>query len=267
MEEVVRYMVSEEGQERKMEYIWVGDFNCHYPKWESTRNRHLYEKREDWEVCKRLVDIVVSFDMEMALLEAILQQFNPVPNIEVYILRSVDFVSEEDRMYHAYPVEFLQQLNTGGLPPALFCLKVGCSVILLRNLDPGEGLCNGTRMVVLNVRRKVLQCRNRRFQEKVVLIPRIRLSPNTDILSVPLKRLQFPVRLAFAMTINKSQGQSVEHVGINLQILVFFHGQLYVAFSRCTSPFNISVLLPEQSQESRRTLNVVYKEVFNTIRL
>jgi len=40
-----------------------------------------------------------------------------------------------------------------------------------------------------------------------------------------------------------------------------------VAFSRCTSPLNISVLLPEQSQESRRTLNVVYKEVFNSIRL
>ena len=69
------------------------------------------------------------------------------------------------------------------------------------------------------------------------------------------------------MIINKSQGQLVEYVGINLQILVFFHGQLYVAFSRCTSPLNISVLLPEQGQESRRTLNVVYKEVFNSIRL
>ena len=36
--------------------------------------------------------------------------------------------------------------------PALLCLKVGSPVILLRNLDPGEGLCNGTRMVVLNVK-------------------------------------------------------------------------------------------------------------------
>ena len=121
---------------------------------------------------------------------------------------------------------------------ALLCLKVGSPVILLRNLDPGEGLCNGTRMVVLNVRRKVLQCRiiskDRRFKDKVVLIPRIRLSPNAETLLVPLKRLQFPVRLAF---------------------------------SRCISPLNISVLLPEQSQESRRTLNIVYKEVFNSIRL
>ena len=117
--------------------------------------------------------------------------------------------------------------------------------------DLGEGLCNRTRMVVLNIRRKMLQYRiiskDRRFREKVVLIPRIRLLPNAETLSVPLKRLQFPVRLAFAITINKSQGQSVEHMEINLQTLVFLHRQLYVAFSRCTSPLNILVLLLEQS--------------------
>jgi len=68
------------------------------------------------------------------------------------MLRSINSVSEEDGIYHACPVEFLQQLNAGRLPSALLCLKVGCLVILLRNLDPGEGLCNGTRIVVLNVK-------------------------------------------------------------------------------------------------------------------
>jgi len=80
-----------------------------------------------------------------------------------------------------------------------------------------------------------------------MLIPRIRLLSNANILPVPLKRLQFPVRLAFAMAINKSQGQSVEHVGINLQTSVFLCRQLYVVFSRCTLPLNILVLLLEQS--------------------
>jgi len=163
----------------------------------------------------------------------------PFFNSSTQLQRSICYsVSEEDGMHHAYPAEFLQQLNAGGLPPALLCLKVSYPVILSRNLDPGEGLCNGTRIVVLNVRRKVLQYRiiskDRRFRGKMVLIPRIRLSPNAETLPVPLKRLQFLVRLAFAMTINKSQGQSVKHVGINLQISVFSHGQLYVAFSRCT---------------------------------
>jgi len=54
--------------------------------------------------------------------KAILQQFNPTA--EVHMLRSVDSVSEEDRIHYAYPAEFLQQLNAGGLPPALLCLKI-----------------------------------------------------------------------------------------------------------------------------------------------
>jgi len=87
--------------------------------------------------------------------EAIFQQFNLVPNIEVHILRSIDFVSENNRMHYAYPIEFFQQLNSSGLSSALLCLKVGYPVILLRNLDPGEELYNGTRMVVLNVRKKM----------------------------------------------------------------------------------------------------------------
>ena len=100
-----------------------------------------------------------------------------------------------------------------------------------------------------------------------MLIPRIRLLPNAETLPVLLKRLQFPVKLAFAMTINKSQEQSVDHIGISLQISVFLHRQLYVVFSRYTSVLNISVLFSEQSQESRRTFNIVYEEVFNSIRL
>jgi len=91
------------------------------------------------------------------------------------------------------------------------------------------------------------------------------LLPNAETLPVPLKRLQFSIRLVFAITINKSQEQSVEHVGINLQTSVFSHGQ-HVVFSRCTLLLNILVLFSKQSQESRRTLNVAYKEVFNSIR-
>ena len=78
------------------------------------------------------------------------------PTAEVHILRSMNSVSEEDRMHYAYLAEFLQQLNAGELLPALLCLKVGSPVILLRNLDLEKGLCNGTRIVVLNMRRKML---------------------------------------------------------------------------------------------------------------
>ena len=136
--------------------------------------------------------------------------------------------------------------------------------MLLRNLNPSKGLCNGTRMIVTVIRRRVLQCRiifgDQIFAGSTVFIPRIILQPSAESLAIPLKRRQFPVRLAFAMTINKSQGQSVKHVGVNLQIPVFSHGQLYVALSTCTSGERIKVLLPEEN-ETKRTLNVVYKKV------
>ncbi len=47
-----------------------------------------------------------------------------------------------------YPVEFLQNFNASGLPCAKLALKVGCPLMLLRNLDPANGLCNGTRMIL-----------------------------------------------------------------------------------------------------------------------
>jgi ATP-dependent exoDNAse (exonuclease V) alpha subunit len=62
------------------------------------------------------------------------------------------------------------------------------------------------------------------------------------------------------MTINKSQGQSVKHVGLDLRSPAFTHGQFYVAVSRVTSVSNIKAIWNEGSEEAK-TQNVVYKEV------
>ncbi|KAF6163442.1 hypothetical protein GIB67_029291 [Kingdonia uniflora] len=73
-----------------------------------------------------------------------------------------------------------------------------------------------------------------------------------------MTRRQFPLRLSFAMTISKSQGQSVKVVGIDLRTPIFSHGQLYVALSRCRSPNIISVLLPPGDDT---TTNIIYPNV------
>jgi len=184
---------------------------------------------------------------------------------------SVDSVVDEAGVddgspgHHTFPAEFLRTLHPPGLPPGELRLKPGCPIILLRNLCPVQGLCNGTRMVVVRMSRRVLEVKliGGEHHGERAFIPRITLTPTEGQTSFAftLKRCQFPVNLAFALTINKAQGQSVKKVGIDLRIPVFSHGQLYVALSRATNSRNISVLLPDANRDTRQTRNVVYPEV------
>ena len=77
----------------------------------------------------------------------------------------------------------------------------------------------------------------------------------TDM-SFQFKRLQFPIRLAFAITINKAQGQSLELCGLYLHTYCFSHGQLYVGCSRVGDPDNLFIYT-----ETETTKNIVYLRV------
>lgn len=87
-----------------------------------------------------------------------------------------------------------------------------------------------------------------------ILIPRIPMIP-TDM-PFQFKRVQFPIRLAFAITINKAQGQSLELCGLDLGTDCFSHGQLYVACSRVGKPENLYIYT-----ENGTTKNIVYRQV------
>ena len=85
-------------------------------------------------------------------------------------------------------------------------------------------------------------------------------------MAIRMQRRQFPVILSFAMTINKSQGQSLSQVGIHLSRPVFTHGQLYVALSRVRSMNGLKIYIPGNAKgKDNCTMNVVYKEVFRNI--
>nr|XP_043615266.1 uncharacterized protein LOC122587219 [Erigeron canadensis] len=177
------------------------------------------------------------------------------------------FDEAEDDVNNYYPVEFLNSLTVAGLPPHGLRLKIGCPVILLRNIDPSNGLCNGTRLICRGFQRNVIDAEIAVGQHagKRVFLPRIPLCPSeNDMYPFKLKRKQFPIRLSFAMTINKAQGQTVPHVCVYLPESVFSHGQLYVALSRGISRERVKVLVrPTQifHQPGVYTANVVYREV------
>ncbi|KAE8260490.1 hypothetical protein A4X13_0g301 [Tilletia indica] len=169
---------------------------------------------------------------------------------QAHFLCSADRAITPDGDEHSgYPPETLATINPPGLPPHNLALKIGSPVMLLRNLDPSNGLCNGTRLMVTTIRNKVIEAQiltgAARHKGKTVFIPRIRNRTGDGVLPFVLDRLQFPIKLCFAMTINKSQGQSIQRVGIDLRYSAFAHGQLYVALSRTTDAAKVRCLLPK----------------------
>jgi hypothetical protein len=92
-----------------------------------------------------------------------------------------------------------------------------------------------------------------------VFIPRIPCLTEEGRFPFILTRRQFPVKVCFAMTINKSQGQTLDFVGLDLENEVFSHGQLYVGFSRVRSWDCIKVRVNPVYENCTR--NVVWKEI------
>ena len=170
--------------------------------------------------------------------------------------------------------EILHGLEIQGLPAAVIVLKPYAIIMLMRNISIADGLVNGTRLIVLPHRlsKFVLYCKviTGAASGQMVFIPRIFVEPSEANLPFVFKRRQFPVKLCFAMTINKSQGQGFNVVTVYLPRPVFSHGQLFVAASRLANAKGLRFLIiPTQSQGkmSKRSLlanwtrNVVLKEI------
>lgn len=184
---------------------------------------------------------------------------------------SADGVVGDEGHAGMYPTEFLNSLSFSGVPPHKLVLRVGCPIILLHNLI--GGLANGTRLIMTRLGERVIEARvaTGPARGEVVCIPRLGITPSDTSMPFELRRLQFPVRPAFAMTVNKSQGQTLKMVGVYLPKAVFCHGQLYVAMSRVGCRQAVHVLVEggwvnegefEGVPEGMYTVNVVYTEVF-----
>ncbi|KIK14565.1 hypothetical protein PISMIDRAFT_116796 [Pisolithus microcarpus 441] len=92
------------------------------------------------------------------------------------------------------------------------------------------------------------------------------LDANPDDSPIPLHCLQFPVCLTYAMTIKKPQGQTVQHVGLDLRTPVFSHGQLCGSL-QMYPPRNIKVLYGGQGQQTNKATNVVFNEAFRGLNI
>lgn len=124
----------------------------------------------------------------------------------------------------------------------------------MRNLNAPK-LCNGTRLKILSLKKKTFEAEilTGSASRQIVYIPRIPMIANEY--PFEFRRVQFPIKLCFAMSSNKAQGQTMKIAGIDISDPCFTHEQLYVACSRVSSEKNLYIYTPGE-----KTNNIVYKK-------
>ncbi|GFY42284.1 ATP-dependent DNA helicase [Trichonephila inaurata madagascariensis] len=128
-----------------------------------------------------------------------------------YTYKSIDCILNDDEAVQ-YPIEFLNSIQTPDLQARNSILKVGAPIILIRNIDANK-LCNGTRLIVKKMMQHVIQATvlTGCAKGEDVFIPRIPIIPSDN--TIQFKRIQFPLKLCFAM-------QSTSHRTSLLGLLV-----------------------------------------------
>ncbi|XP_072090407.1 uncharacterized protein [Arachis hypogaea] len=112
-----------------------------------------------------------------------------LPGQERVYLCSDSVCAEEGNMefeLDTFSSEIVNGINCSGLPPHKLVLKVGAPVMLLRNIDQTNGLCNRTRMQVRRMGNHVIECKTLTGNKagSIVLNPRLNLIPNNETLPV-----------------------------------------------------------------------------------
>ena len=133
------------------------------------------------------------------------------------LLRNDKIVTDDQNMPDVVSVEYLNEVDVPGTPPHKQHLKLGSLMSFIRNIIFDSGLVNGRNVLDIEVTADGL---------RLVKVPRICFEVQVGGRGITFHTMQFPVRCCYAMTIKKSQGQTLKHVGLDLRGDVFCHGQI-----------------------------------------
>jgi hypothetical protein len=177
-----------------------------------------------------------------------------------------------------YPEEFVRSLNISGVPPGVLQLKVGARYIIIRNIDHAHGIVNGAHVLctLLSTRHfigEAAHCTSHHLKHSQqcqftlsagsllygphagnrVMLPRMTyiITPSQSHLPFAVMRRQFALIPGYAYTVHRSQGSSLDQLGIYFNGAPFCHGLLYTALSRVRGDWrSIRVHVPTDSAPS-----------------
>lgn len=167
---------------------------------------NLLENIKDFKFFQERAILAPTLELVETVNEFILSM---IPGDEKEYLSSNSTVqSDEDTEVHAgwFTTEFLNEIKCSGVPNHRLRLKIGVPVMLMRNIDQANGLCNGTRLLVTELCKKVIGATvitGKNIGDKVYIL-RMNLIPSDPSFPFKFQRKQFPISSCFAMTINKS---------------------------------------------------------------
>jgi ATP-dependent DNA helicase PIF1 len=172
-------------------------------------------------------------------------KFKRIPN-ETYVFKSADKIHRKrssiivdkdnlDEKLTKFDIMTWETFDKSCKAPLSLELKIGCKVMLLQNFNFEKGLINGSTGTVIEISQKeedehILI----HFDNGVeAVIPKNTFEAYRDG-EVVVSREQYPLRLAYGITIHKSQGMTLEKLVVDCN-RIFECGQVYVALSRIRS--------------------------------
>lgn len=148
------------------------------------------------------------------------------------------------RQPDSYPPEVVAALRIPGVPPGNLKLKVGARYMIIKNMM--QHVFNGVRCVLVSIvgnKSVFVRLISGPGAGNIVLLPAVvfSITPEQSGLPFSIRRRQLPLIPAFAVTVHKAQGQTLQRVGLYITTPMFTHGQLYTALSRTRGWSNIRV--------------------------
>ncbi len=161
------------------------------------------------------------------------------------------------------------------MPSHNLLLKVGDICFIMGTIARFDGLVNNSRVRIISISRYKIEVQTIEEKPRKYFLPRIRYKFRVSFgQSFEILRTQFPLKLAYACTYNKSQSQTLEKVVLDIRSALFAHGFLYVGMTRIRIASNMvfycrkdQVYCEEENGlvDVIRVNNIVYLDVINEV--